>query len=73
MDIDRTALRAALEECIHLGHGMTDDALDIDKAVELIVAGEVTPDFNDGAIADDDMVSALAFGAFVSGDARIWR
>lgn len=60
------SLRATIEQ-----NARTTERFDIATAVALIKTGAIRPDWNDGAITN--LSDALAFGAFISGDERIWR
>jgi hypothetical protein len=64
----RSHLIEALNEVVSL-NSLTANGFDVEVAADAIVAGEVTPDSNDGLIDDDAM--AMAFGAFMA-DGRWW-
>lgn len=59
------SIRAGLEQ-----NDIPEDDMHVMVAVGLIQTGEITPDWNDGTITN--LSDALAFGALISGDERIW-
>jgi len=67
MNTNRTALVELLTDAIAINDA---DAFDIETAVDAILAGQVTPDDNEGLITDS--VEALAFGAIMS-DGPWWK
>ena len=59
----RRKIVSALHDCWGFASGMVNEGINIEVAADAILAGEVTPNDNEGAITDEIM--ALAFGAMM--------